>query len=256
MRKLLPVSLLALLASYASATTTLVTTLDKTTPIEVNTEITSRHAIATDEDGWSDAVEGTMVDNILCTGFQLPTATYNVQVKKNFVTNSYLIIDPWRGLYDQIGGEGVESPSMEIDASDPNNILIPYTETGINGGEVDGNYQVLSMSYFYSENSEPCPENFKITIADDGENTVITFPYQSMVLYATLSQSYYYASDDVSTITFPTIQQENSSIGDIIVDAEAEVEYYNLQGIRIENPKAGQIVIKRQGNVVSKEFIR
>ena len=77
-----------------------------------------------------------------------------------------------------------------------------------------------------------------------------------MVLHATASGDYYYAGDDVSTITFPTIQQENSSIGDIIVDAEAEVEYYNLQGIRIDNPKSGQIVIKRQGNVVSKEFIR
>ena len=256
MRKLLPVSLLALLASYASATTTLVTTLDKTTPIEVNTEITSPHAIAADEDGWSDAVEGVMVDNILCTGFGMQSATYNVQVKKNFETNSYLILDPWRGLYDQIGGEGQTSPSMEIDASDPNNILIPNTEIGVNGGEGVGNYELLSMSYFYYMQSQPCPEESKITIADVGENTVITFPYRSMVLHASISGGYSYAGDDVSTITFPTIQQENSSIGDIIVDAEAEVEYYNLQGIRIDNPKSGQIVIKRQGNVVSKEFIR
>ena len=145
---------------------------------------------------------------------------------------------------------------MEIDASDPNNILIPNTEIGVNGGEGVGNYELLSMSYFYYMQSQPCPEESKITIADVGENTVITFPYRSMVLHASISGGYYYAGDDVSTITFPTIQQENSSIGDIIVDAEAEVEYYNLQGIRIDNPKSGQIVIKRQGNVVSKEFIR
>lgn len=33
---------------------------------------------------------------------------------------------------------------------------------------------------------------------------------------------------------------------------DAEVEYYNLQGIRIANPQAGQIVIRRQGNTATK----
>ena len=158
--------------------------------------------------------------------------------------------------FDQIGGEGQTSPSMEIDATDPSNLMITYTNTGINGGEAVGNYEVLSMSYWYFEDSLDCPEEYKISVTEEGENTVITFPYHSMVLHASISGDYYYASEDVSTITFPTIQQENSSIGDIIVDAESEVEYYNLQGIRIDNPKSGQIVIKRQGNVVSKEFIR
>lgn len=38
----------------------------------------------------------------------------------------------------------------------------------------------------------------------------------------------------------------------ITLDPNAPVEYYNLQGIRINNPAAGQIVIRRQGNVVDK----
>lgn len=204
-------------------------------------------------DPWSEEVEGTMVENIICSSFGLQSTTYNVGVKKNFDTNTYRIRDAWRGVFDQIGGAGYESPSMEINASDPNNAVIELTETGINGGE-DGVYQVLSFSAYVGD---ACPEENKITVTEDGGNTVITFPIKSMLLYATGTGQFYYAStDDVSTITFPTIQQENSSIGDIIVDAEAEVEYYNLQGIRIDNPKAGQIVIKRQGNVVSKEFIR
>lgn len=257
MRKLLPVSLLALLASSASATTTLVTTLDKTTPIEVNTEITSPHAIAADEDGWSDAVTGTMVDNILGPTFSGQPTTYNVQVKKNFTTNSYLIIDPWRGFFDQIGGEGQTSPSMEIDATDPSNLMITYTNTGINGGEAVGNYEVLSMSYWYFEDSLDCPEEYKIFVTEEGENTVITFPYRSMVLHASISGAYYYASSDVSTITFPTITNpDEAGIGDIIVDNKAEVEYFNLQGMRVENPAQGQILIKRQGTTVNKVIIR
>lgn len=39
-------------------------------------------------------------------------------------------------------------------------------------------------------------------------------------------------------------------------DANAPVEYYNLQGVRINNPAAGQLVIRRQGNNVAKIVIR
>lgn len=40
------------------------------------------------------------------------------------------------------------------------------------------------------------------------------------------------------------------------VDANAPVEYFNLQGIRVANPEAGQLLIKRQGNQTSKVVIR
>ncbi|MDE6371675.1 MAG: hypothetical protein K2K92_09330 [Duncaniella sp.] len=39
-------------------------------------------------------------------------------------------------------------------------------------------------------------------------------------------------------------------------DADAPVEYYNLQGVRIDNPAAGQVVIRRLGNTVIKVVIR
>lgn len=197
-------------------------------------------------DPWSEEVEGTMVENILWDSFGVQPSTYNVGVKKNFDNGHYLIRDPWRGFYDQINGQGVESPSIEIDASNPNDCSIAFTPIGV------ASYEILSFSYYST-----APDEQKITVTEDGANTVITFPIRSMLLFDPDSNNLYYlGNEDVSTITFPTIQQDNSSIGDIIVDAEAEVEYYNLQGIRIENPKAGQIVIKRQGNVVSKEFIR
>ncbi|MDE6528415.1 MAG: hypothetical protein K2L78_05160 [Muribaculaceae bacterium] len=39
-------------------------------------------------------------------------------------------------------------------------------------------------------------------------------------------------------------------------DANAPVEYYNLQGVRVANPEAGQLVIKRQGSTVTKVIVR
>lgn len=50
----------------------------------------------------------------------------------------------------------------------------------------------------------------------------------------------------------------NSGISAVSKDenTNAPVEYYNLQGMKVANPAAGQVVIKKQGNKTSKIFIR
>ena len=47
----------------------------------------------------------------------------------------------------------------------------------------------------------------------------------------------------------------SSALQDINVDENAPVEYYNLQGVKVENPENG-IYIRRQGSKVSKAVIR
>lgn len=48
-----------------------------------------------------------------------------------------------------------------------------------------------------------------------------------------------------------------SSIEEVVYDSsEYPVEYYNLQGTRLDKPQKGQIVIIRQGNQVTKQLIR
>ena len=59
-------------------------------------------------------------------------------------------------------------------------------------------------------------------------------------------------------ITFD-YENKSSGIEDIVIDTEtddnAPVEYYNIQGVRVQNPSTG-IYIKRQGKKVSKIIIR
>lgn len=53
--------------------------------------------------------------------------------------------------------------------------------------------------------------------------------------------------------------QNTSAIENIEVEAadeNAPVEYFNIQGMRVENPAAGQLLIRRQGSKVSKVIIR
>ncbi len=56
----------------------------------------------------------------------------------------------------------------------------------------------------------------------------------------------------------PKIKDSGSSAIEDVIDNDdnAPVEYYNLQGVRINEPAAGQVVIRRQGSKVSKIVVR
>lgn len=56
----------------------------------------------------------------------------------------------------------------------------------------------------------------------------------------------------------PKIKDSGSSAIEDVIDNDdnAPVEYYNLQGVRINEPAAGQVVIRRQGSKVSKVVVR
>lgn len=60
------------------------------------------------------------------------------------------------------------------------------------------------------------------------------------------------------TIHLPfKLNDGNSGIADITADNEnAPVEYFNLQGMRISEPAAGQIVIRRQGTKTTKMLVK
>lgn len=60
-------------------------------------------------------------------------------------------------------------------------------------------------------------------------------------------------------ITFPAdfnFVPDQSAIDNIVADdANAPVEYFNLQGVKVQNPENG-LYIKRQGKTVEKVVIR
>lgn len=61
------------------------------------------------------------------------------------------------------------------------------------------------------------------------------------------------------TLNWMTADQiEAAGVEDVIVDNDenAPVEYFNLQGVRIENPAQGGLYIKRQGKTATKVIIR
>ena len=197
---------------------------------------------------------GTVSGDMYFSPFGKTPASYAVDVYLNNEQGTELLVkDPLKGLYAALSFEGV-SPDMVIDATDPDNLLIPAFSLGINGGDQHGIYYGMSVSANQQDIADT-PEESRSKLRKDEKTTVITIPAKGLFLWPSNTTSLYYANTSAATIT---IVHEQGGVNDIIADEEnnAPVEFFNLQGQRVNNPAAGQLVIRRQGTKVAKVLVK
>jgi hypothetical protein len=91
-------------------------------------------------------------------------------------------------------------------------------------------------------------------------STGYTVPLKDLVLYTQTQFSVFYTNNTASAKTFTLVfdyDSKNAGVNNITADtANAPVEYYNLQGVRVSNPTAGQLLIRRQANTVQKVIFK
>ena len=197
---------------------------------------------------------GTVSGDMFFSPFGQTPASYAVDVYLNNEQGTELLVkDPLKGLYAALSFEGV-SPDMVIDATDPDNLLIPAFSLGINGGDQHGIYYGMSVSANQQDIADT-PEESRSKLTKDEKTTVITIPAKGLFLWPSNTTSLYYANTSGVTIE---IEHEQGGVNDIIADEEnnAPVEFFNLQGQRVNNPAAGQLVIRRQGTKVAKVLVK
>lgn len=202
-------------------------------------------------DPWSDPVDATMVETIISPTFGVDNSTpFTTQIKKKTDAEIYRVIAPWQKFF-AAKGIAIAGSDLDIDATDPTNVLITQQNIGI------GSYDVMSYSYYTWAMATDTPDELKITLTDDGNgNSTISFPYHSCIMFD--GESLYYSCGDQANLSYITFKSF-AGVGDIIADKDnsnAPVEYFNLQGVRVANPSAGQLVIRRQGSEVTKTIIR
>ena len=198
--------------------------------------------------------KGTVSGDMFFSPFGQTPASYAVDVYLNNEQGTELLVkDPLKGLYAALSFEGV-SPDMVIDATDPDNLLIPAFSLGINGGDQHGIYYGMSVSANQQDIADT-PEESRSKLTKDEKTTVITIPAKGLFLWPSNTTSLYYANTSGVTIE---IEHEQGGVNDIIADEEnnAPVEFFNLQGQRVNNPAAGQLVIRRQGTKVAKVLVK
>lgn len=107
-------------------------------------------------------------------------------------------------------------------------------------GETNPLTQIASENLFFSKGEKP-----EVTFSGEFLGSTPGKTYD-VYLYNMMGAKLTSAAKKITITT-------ESGIADInAADANAPVEYYNLQGQRIDNPQAGQLVIRRQGGNVVK----
>lgn len=88
-------------------------------------------------------------------------------------------------------------------------------------------------------------DTYKYTVPDQVLNTIITVtPYNAEGEKL---------ADRAASVML--VNADTTGVIDVTISGEGEVEYFNLQGVRVANPESG-LYIRRQGNQVSKVYLR
>lgn len=219
------------------------------------------------QEPWIDLGQGLFDEHIVSDIFSAEPYIdpYNVTVmQKRANPGIYQVIDPWHGLYESLDSSAA-SPAIELDATDPDNVLMSRTDLGLNNGDELGDLSISSYSWYmqsYGGGAANTPQQNRITLEtkeETGDNGVkyevrtFTFPYRSTFYYGAANNKSYYASPYSSTLTVRTVTGTtgidgiSSGNADDDTCATAPATYYNLQGIRVTDPAPGQLLIKRQG---------
>ncbi len=115
--------------------------------------------------------------------------------------------------------------------------------------------------YNINEDGTGVPESFEVRISYP--IAIPNTPAQGARLMANATNTYRYelyhaASQPLSTADFAKDETNTSTSGvaDVVVDQDAEVEFFNLQGVRVEGELTPGLYIRRQGNRASKVVVK
>lgn len=208
-----------------------------------------------EESDWKYVDRGTFIDNVWGPLFGLEESHTPVYVDIECSTENpsfYRVVRAFEDTYARLGFYG--SPNMLIDASNPENVIIPLQSLGLYG-EDEGEYYYFSESWYENVYGE-LPEVVRITMNSDvNGNVEIIIPTYSCTLWAQDTNLFYYATLYPSYLRF---RQESivTGLGKMEAENDDATVYYNLQGLRIEEPRPGEIVIRVKGNKREKVLIR
>lgn len=205
-----------------------------------------------------DAIKGNVeLDGLVmnCSGFPFADAKFSVELKiregQENQTRPIYNVAPKTGFVetgDSINNYNVKYPTYRIE-NQPEEIIL--TIDGVNAVK----YKNFDFMFGTTTDAQFTPE-------ENGNGY-----YETRMLYlrgeyqqfvdgawgeVAKYQGYVYINVNV-----PAGEKSNIEVVEAaVIDENAPVEYYNLQGVRINEPAAGQIVIRRQGANVTKMVVR
>ncbi len=225
-----------------------------------------------DPESWTAFSSATMID-----GWIMPALTYNdgsyanpedfpitVSVERNDADpNLIRLVNPYlkSSGFPLDGSDGY----IVIDIADPEFVIVkPGVFSGfINGSDDVYCFNVEGFCESFGMTQEEIKEEWNVieewsNMTEEGTNTIISIP-TCRFNYPTALDKMYTWTNRADAMKATISIEGTVGIDNVIVaneDANAPVEYYTVHGVRVDNPQAGSIVIRRQGSQVSKVIVK
>lgn len=209
-------------------------------------------------DGYSYLGEGTYTDGIYAPMYNVPQSSVKpiavAVYEKDDEPGNFLVVNPW-------GNYGMEF-DLVVNATDPDYVLVPMTNTGFEDVE-EGMTYIVSQSAAYAtvlspkmDKAEFLARKGEYNITYDVESRTVTFPGNSC--FFNWPEGWDPDWFDTAVSPYPgslVLPEPQSGIESVAVDENLPEVYYNLQGQRVSSPADG-IYIKVQGKKAEKVIIR
>ncbi len=209
-----------------------------------------------DPENWQELGTGVYSESYLSGLFSdIDVVNLGVKVEQNVnEPGRYRIVNPYAEYTEvkngNVGHEGHDH-YIYINATDPVRV---YVEPSVLGVQVAGFGEAFGWSWGSRYVMQGRPERGDTDeVYGTLEGDVVTVPYLILGMSNYNSGKFRQLSNDaVFKVTIP----DPAGVGSIEADdANAPVEYFNLQGVRVANPENG-LFIRRQGNKAEKVVIK
>lgn len=227
--------------------------------------------------GMASFIDGYITPGYTMGGQAIDAKKYEIEVElQQNVDNEHLyrLWKPYTNGKHLLTPNNLSSNEGQIvfDVSNPNHVVVlacgmPSGFQNPNGefylsNELGWYINMLGGNYFRDKDEYEYYKNLVINIlyTQDGIESSDTFKDRVVTINKPMfdyddmhSSGYGWNSPQTAYITFP----KTDGVENIVAtEGEGTVEYYNLQGVRVSSPAAGQLVIKKQGNNVSKVLVK
>lgn len=217
-----------------------------------------------DNSDWAPAGTARMNEAILTTVYETATPQILTCETEQSVSQPgrYRLKNPYAGhafaqSYDDFVINHEHDHYIYINATDPAKVYIEASPLGINS---EGEAMIYSQAGLYvdrGQSATAAQNGLFGRLAEEEGETIITMPDGSL-MFAEKEYDNGEYHFNIGQDFIVVISPGQGAVEEIDATGEtyAPAEYFNLQGIRVANPRAGELVIERRGSKVTKTIIK
>lgn len=211
-------------------------------------------------DDWKSVGKGDLTDGVVAPFLGYTPEELEVDVEESVSQPGYYrVVNPYKNcvafgryVYNH-SVSGNHNHYLYINAVDPNRVMLKPSVPGYKTGS-NGNAAFYSAGFEYFVNGQVAQgdaagafgtmKDGVITISKDANG-------ESNIFGLLDAKAPYFKRQNYVTDFKLAIRSNSTGVADLNA-AEGEVEYYTIQGVKVQNPAKGQLVIVRKGGKTEK----